>query len=236
MPITGEIKVILVNLSDTPFEIKPGERIAQIVVARHERVEWEASETLSDTARGAGGFGSTEDRLRTCPRHRCRFRRKGREEHEVCGCHRTGGGEGDAAPQCRGGACKPCPALYGRQRQGNAAPRVGLCTVYQLYGPARRRQLRSVSVVYQDGGTGSSGRAFRLPYQYFPERFAETHERCLSAPVAGGGAYDGGYFDEQMWYGRIGLDNQQGLIAKREADEIIRKLSLRRSRPSTRRW
>ena len=52
----GEIKVILVNLSDTPFEIKPGERIAQIVVARHERVEWE---TLSDTARGAGGFGST---------------------------------------------------------------------------------------------------------------------------------------------------------------------------------
>ena len=55
----GEIKVILVNLSDTPFEIKPGERIAQIVVARHERVEWEASETLSDTARGAGGFGST---------------------------------------------------------------------------------------------------------------------------------------------------------------------------------
>ena len=37
----------------------------------------------------------------------------------------------------------------------------------------------------------------------------------------------GGYFDEQMWYGRIGLDNQQGLIAKREADEIIRKLSFK---------
>lgn len=45
--------------------------------------------------------------------------------------------------------------------------------------------------------------------------------------MAGGGAYDGGYFDEQMWYGRIGLDNQQGLIAKREADEIIRKLSFK---------
>ena len=53
----GEIKVVLVNLSDTAFEIKPGERIAQIVVARHERVEW--AESLSDTARGAGGFGST---------------------------------------------------------------------------------------------------------------------------------------------------------------------------------
>ena len=55
----GEIKVILVNLSDTPFGIKPGERIAQIVVARHERVEWELTEALSDTVRGAGGFGST---------------------------------------------------------------------------------------------------------------------------------------------------------------------------------
>lgn len=60
MPITGgKSRSFLCNLSDTPFEIKPGERIAQIVVARHERVEWEASETLSDTARGAGGFGST---------------------------------------------------------------------------------------------------------------------------------------------------------------------------------
>ena len=55
----GEIKVILVNLSQTPFEIVPGERIAQMVVARHERVEWEAVEQLDDTARGAGGFGST---------------------------------------------------------------------------------------------------------------------------------------------------------------------------------
>lgn len=55
----GEIKVILVNLSNTAFEIKPGERIAQLVVARHERVEWQAAEELSDTERGKGGFGST---------------------------------------------------------------------------------------------------------------------------------------------------------------------------------
>lgn len=55
----GEVKVILVNLSDTPFEITPGERIAQLVVAQHARVEWRPSEELSDTQRGAGGFGST---------------------------------------------------------------------------------------------------------------------------------------------------------------------------------
>jgi dUTP pyrophosphatase len=55
----GEIKVILVNLSQEPFEIGPGERIAQLVVAAHERVEWVPAETLSSTARGEGGFGST---------------------------------------------------------------------------------------------------------------------------------------------------------------------------------
>lgn len=55
----GEVRVILVNLSDAPFEITPGERIAQLVVARHERVEWLPSDELSDTDRGAGGFGST---------------------------------------------------------------------------------------------------------------------------------------------------------------------------------
>ena len=55
----GEVKVILVNLSNTPFEIVPGERIAQLVVARHERVEWEETLDLDETARGAGGFGST---------------------------------------------------------------------------------------------------------------------------------------------------------------------------------
>ena len=55
----GEIKVILVNLSNTPFEIVPGERIAQAVVAAHARVEWNEVEQLNDTERGAGGFGST---------------------------------------------------------------------------------------------------------------------------------------------------------------------------------
>ena len=55
----GEIKVILVNLSNTPFTIEPGERIAQMIVARYEQVEWQAVESLSTTERGAGGFGST---------------------------------------------------------------------------------------------------------------------------------------------------------------------------------
>ena len=55
----GEIRVILVNLSEEPFDIVPGERIAQMVVASHEQVEWEPAETLDATDRGAGGFGST---------------------------------------------------------------------------------------------------------------------------------------------------------------------------------
>ena len=55
----GEIRVILVNLSQQPFEIVPGERIAQMVIARHEQVQWEEVEQLDDTLRGAGGFGST---------------------------------------------------------------------------------------------------------------------------------------------------------------------------------
>ncbi len=55
----GELKIILVNLSDTPFDLQPGERIAQMVVARHEQVEWEPVAELTDSARGAGGFGST---------------------------------------------------------------------------------------------------------------------------------------------------------------------------------
>ena len=55
----GEIKVILVNLSQEPFEIVPGERIAQMVIARHEQVQWEEVEELDATERGAGGFGST---------------------------------------------------------------------------------------------------------------------------------------------------------------------------------
>ena len=55
----GELKVSLVNLSSEPFEIVPGERIAQMVVAEHETVEWEKVEALSETERGAGGWGST---------------------------------------------------------------------------------------------------------------------------------------------------------------------------------
>ena len=55
----GEVRVILVNLSNEAFELMPGERIAQLVVARFERVEWEAVDELSTTERGAGGFGST---------------------------------------------------------------------------------------------------------------------------------------------------------------------------------
>lgn len=55
----GEVKVCLVNVSNEEFEIVPGERIAQMVVAAHERVDWEDVEVLSDTVRGAGGFGST---------------------------------------------------------------------------------------------------------------------------------------------------------------------------------
>ena len=55
----GEIRAILVNLSSEPFEIVPGERIAQMVIARHEQVEWEEVDQLDETRRGAGGFGST---------------------------------------------------------------------------------------------------------------------------------------------------------------------------------
>lgn len=55
----GEIKVILVNLSNDEFSINPGERIAQMVVARYEKVEWDEVELLDETERGTGGFGST---------------------------------------------------------------------------------------------------------------------------------------------------------------------------------
>lgn len=54
----GEIKVILLNLGNAPYQIHAGDRIAQIVIARYEPVEWEEGE-LSDSARGAGGFGSS---------------------------------------------------------------------------------------------------------------------------------------------------------------------------------
>jgi dUTP pyrophosphatase len=55
----GEVKVIMVNLSNEPGEIKDGERIAQLVVSRHERVEWIETIDLNDSDRGAGGFGHT---------------------------------------------------------------------------------------------------------------------------------------------------------------------------------
>lgn len=55
----GEVCVILINLSAEPFVIEDGERIAQMVIARHEQVAWEQVEVLDDTERGAGGFGHT---------------------------------------------------------------------------------------------------------------------------------------------------------------------------------
>lgn len=55
----GEIKVILVNLSKEKFVINPGERIAQMVIAKYEKIVWDEVEVLDETERGAGGFGST---------------------------------------------------------------------------------------------------------------------------------------------------------------------------------
>ncbi len=55
----GEIKVLLINLSNEPITLEHSERIAQMVVAKHEQVAWQPVEQLSDTNRGAGGFGST---------------------------------------------------------------------------------------------------------------------------------------------------------------------------------
>jgi dUTP pyrophosphatase len=55
----GEIGVILVNLSSEDFVIEDGERIAQMVIARHEQVEWQTVEVLTETERGVGGFGHT---------------------------------------------------------------------------------------------------------------------------------------------------------------------------------
>jgi dUTP pyrophosphatase len=55
----GEIKVILVNLSDEAYTIKSGERICQMIVAKHETVEWDNADSLGETTRGVGGFGHT---------------------------------------------------------------------------------------------------------------------------------------------------------------------------------
>ena len=55
----GEIGVILINLSDSDFEINTGDRIAQMIIAKHEKIEWEAVDKLDDSVRGDKGFGST---------------------------------------------------------------------------------------------------------------------------------------------------------------------------------
>jgi len=55
----GEVCVILVNLSDSEFTIEKGERIAQLILARHETIEWEETDELAASGRGEGGFGST---------------------------------------------------------------------------------------------------------------------------------------------------------------------------------
>lgn len=55
----GEIKVLLINLSTEPFAINSGDRIAQMIVSRHEKVSWQAVEVLNETSRGAGGYGHT---------------------------------------------------------------------------------------------------------------------------------------------------------------------------------
>lgn len=55
----GEIKVLLINFSDVDFNINNGDRIAQMVIAKHEKIDWEEVEILSETVRGAGGYGHT---------------------------------------------------------------------------------------------------------------------------------------------------------------------------------
>lgn len=55
----GEIGIIMINLSNTPFSIADGERICQLVIAKHEQAEWIETQELSDTERGSGGFGHT---------------------------------------------------------------------------------------------------------------------------------------------------------------------------------
>jgi len=55
----GEIKVLLINFSDQAFEIKSGDRVAQMIVAKHEKVDWQPVEVLNETTRGEGGYGHT---------------------------------------------------------------------------------------------------------------------------------------------------------------------------------
>jgi dUTP pyrophosphatase len=55
----GEVAVILINLGESPFSLRRGDRVAQLVISRVESVEWEEAETLEESSRGSGGFGST---------------------------------------------------------------------------------------------------------------------------------------------------------------------------------
>jgi dUTP pyrophosphatase len=55
----GELKILLINFSDTDFEINNGDRIAQMIISTHQKVNWEEVEILSETVRGAGGYGHT---------------------------------------------------------------------------------------------------------------------------------------------------------------------------------
>lgn len=55
----GEVKILLVNLSDTDFSITNGDRIAQMIISKHEQIIWETAEELNETVRGAGGYGHT---------------------------------------------------------------------------------------------------------------------------------------------------------------------------------
>jgi len=55
----GEVKILLINLSDTDFIVKTGDRIAQMIIAKHEQAEWVQAEILNETTRGTGGYGHT---------------------------------------------------------------------------------------------------------------------------------------------------------------------------------
>ena len=55
----GEIKILLINFSDVDFTVQNGDRIAQMIIAKHEQISWQSAKSLSDTARGTGGYGHT---------------------------------------------------------------------------------------------------------------------------------------------------------------------------------
>jgi len=55
----GEVKVVLINLGEEKFEVKNGDRIAQIIISKHEKINWKMAEELNETTRGEGGYGST---------------------------------------------------------------------------------------------------------------------------------------------------------------------------------